>query len=441
MPRLTPRAAVAQVAASVLLALAVLVPGPADSVAPAADPFFAYDGSLPLSSYQPGEVLKTRTLAYHVQGIPTPVQAVQILYRSTDAKGEPTANVTSVLKPPGAADPTKAVSYQSFYDSMNPEDGPSRAIAGDVSLGGQIANGESLFIAPLLAQGYTVLVPDIEGQEANFAAGPEYGYNTLDSIRAASSAETTGLTPATRIGMIGYSGGAIATSWAGALAPDYAPDVNQRLVGFTEGGLLVAPAHNLHYVSGSSIWSGLGPMAVAGVARSYDIDFDKYLNDKGRQIMVKMQSASIINVLGQYPGLTWQQLVKPEYANPNSVPEFVDTVNKLNLGSAATPTVPMFIGQGAGGFLEGTSGTKPGIGPGDGVMIAGDVRTLARQYCATGAPAVRYQQYDLLSHVPATATWAPAALLWLNDRFAGKPAPSDCGRIPAGNPLTPEPHE
>lgn len=440
MPRLTPRAAIAQLAAGLLLLLAALVPGTAGAAAPAADPFYTYDGAQPLASYEPGEVLETRTMPYHVVGLPTPVQAVQILYRSTDAKGEPAANVTSVLKPLGNAN-GKAVSYQSFYDSMNPEDSPSRAIAGDVSLGGLIANVESIFIAPLLAQGYTVLVPDTEGQDANFAAGPEYGYNTLDSIRASGAAEATGLTPTTRVGMLGYSGGAIATSWAGALAPAYAPDVNQRLVGFTEGGLLVAPAHNLKYVSGSLVWSGIAPMAIAGVARSFDIDFDKYLNDKGKQVIAKMEKASIINVLGQYPGLTWQQLVKPEYANPNSVPEYVDTVNKLNLGSAATPTVPMFVAQGGGGFLEGTSGTKPGIGAGDGVMIAGDVRTLMRQYCATGAPAVKYQQFNLLSHVGATVPWAPAALLWLNDRFAGKAAPSDCGRIAAGNPLTPEAHD
>ncbi|WP_109509218.1 lipase family protein [Nocardioides speluncae] len=446
MPRLSPRAAAAQLAASFLLVLAALVPGTAGATAgaaasaAAADPFYTYDGAQPLSSYEPGEVLKTRTLSYHVVGIPTPVQAVQILYRSTDAQGKPAANVTSVLKPPGKVN-GNAVSYQSFYDSMNPEDGPSRAIAGDVSLGGLIANVESIFIAPLLAQGYTVLVPDTEGQDANFAAGPEYGYNTLDGIRAASAAEATGLTSATRVGMLGYSGGAIATSWAGTLAPEYAPDVNRRLVGFTEGGLLVAPAHNLKYVSGSLVWSGIAPMAIAGVARSYDIDFDKYLNDKGKQVIAKMQQASIINVLGQYPGLTWKQLVKPEYANPNSVPEYVDTVNKLNLGSAPTPTVPMFVAQGGGGYFEGTSGTKPGIGAGDGVMVAGDVRTLMRQYCATGAPAVKYQQYSLLSHVGATVPWAPLALLWLNDRFAGKAAPSDCGRIAAGNPLTPEAHE
>jgi hypothetical protein len=95
----------------------------------------------------------------------------------------------------------------------------------------------------------------------------------------------------------------------------------------------------------------------------------------------------------------------------------------------------MFIGQGTGGDAEGTSGTKAGIGKGDGVMIAGDVRTLARKYCHAGTKVV-YHQY-LLSHFSTVPQWLPQASSWLVGRFAGTTAPSNCGSIPIGNPLTP----
>ncbi|MFD5142629.1 lipase family protein [Streptomyces sp. NPDC058401] len=437
------RIAMGKLAAAVATALAVTA-APAAAAAPSAsstvaagDSFYAYDGSTPLSSYAPGAVLKTRTLQYHVLGIPTPVTAIQLLFRTVDAQGRPSAGVTSIVRSPNG-DGSKAVSYQSFYDSLNPADSPSRAIAGDVSLGGLIANGESLLLVPLLLSGYNVIIPDSEGQNADFAAGPEYGTNTLDSIRAASQSPQTGLNSNTRIGLAGYSGGAIATHWAAALAPGYAPDVDRRLVGYAEGGLLVDPAHNLKYVSGSSIWAGVAPMAVIGAARSYDIDFAPYLNDYGRRVFKQLERGSIVNALGQYPGLTWKKMVKPEYANPNSVPPFVEAVNKLNLGSAPTPSTPGFIVQGDGGVLEGTLSNLPGIGTGDGVMVAGDVRALVRQYCDKGNTAIKYQQHELLSHVGAAVPWAPAALGWLGDRFAGKTPPSDCGRIPAGNSLAPE---
>lgn len=150
-----------------------------------------------------------------------------------------------------------------------------------------------------------------------------------------------------------------------------------------------------------------------------------------------MQKKSIIDVLGQYPGLTWKQLVKPEYANPNTIPEFVEAVNALNRGLADSPSMPMMITQAANGLLEGTAGNKPGIGRGDGVMIAGDVRSLARQFCADGTD-VQYTQHDLLSHFTAVPVWLPAALTWLNGRFAGNAAPNNCSRIAPGNSLEPE---
>ena len=69
-------------------------------------------------------------------------------------------------------------------------------------------------------------------------------------------------------------------------------------------------------------------------------------------------------------------------------------------------------------------------------MVAGDVRTLARDFCASGT-AVDYTQYGALSHVTTFPAWAPAALAWLGGRFAGTPAPNDCAQIPPGNSLAP----
>ena len=398
--------------------------------------FYAYTGTTPLAQMKPGTVLKTQTLYYNVAGIPLPIQVVQLLYRSAGALGQPTTNVTSVLEPPVSLASPRAVSYLSFSDSRNPADEPSVQIAGGVSLGGGIADAESSVIVPLLLQGYTVIVPDTEGQTADFAAGPEYGVNTLNSIRAATSSPVTGLNTTTPIGLFGYSGGAIATDWAAQMAPTYAPKVNRQLVGAAEGGVLVDPAHNLTYVNGSLVWAGVIPMSVIGIARGFDIPIKPYLSSYGRQLYKKLQTASITDVLGQYPGLTYAQLVKPQFANPASIPVLVKVENELNTASLGPPTIPMFIGQGANGILEGTVGDQPGIGAGDGVMVTGDVRTLARDFCATGT-AVDYTEYDTLSHVTTFPAWTPAALTWLDSLFAGDQAPNDCSQIAPGNSLAP----
>ncbi|MGL4306225.1 MAG: lipase family protein [Mycobacteriaceae bacterium] len=413
-----------------------------------ADPFYQYDGADPLSSYEPGAVLKTRTVPYNFLNVPTPLQAVQVLYRSTDALGRPSANVTSVLKPlTGKTD--KVISYQSFYDSLNPDDSPSRAIAGNApiadwtpsgrnfNIGGTFTSIEAPLFAPLFAQGYAIVIPDTEGPHANFAAGPEYGKMTLDSLRAAFNAPETGLAPEAKIGLMGYSGGAIASNWAAILAPDYAPDINKNLIGVAQGGLLVNPATNLKYASGSLGWGGVVGMAVVGIARSYEIDFGPYITERGREIMARLEDASIGNVLMQYPGLTWQELVKPEYANPNTIPEFVDVVNKINMGTAPIPTIPMFVAQATNGIIEGTQAGAPGIGAGDAIMVAGDVRSLMNRYCEAGLE-IQYDQYDLLSHIPGAMLWLPGALMWLNDRFNGVATPSNCGSIALGNSLEPQ---
>ncbi|WP_197704359.1 lipase family protein [Jatrophihabitans sp. GAS493] len=399
--------------------------------------FYTYSGSTPLSSIAPGTVLKTRTLTYHVVGIPIPLGATQLLYRSTGSLGQPTTNVTTVIQPPFRFGAPKIVSYQSFYDSLNPADEPSVAIAGNVSLGGIIPNIETLLIAPVLLSGYSVEIPDTEGQPADFAAGPEYGMNTLDGLRAAFASPSLGFRPDTKVGMIGYSGGAIATEWASELAPKYAPDVNRHLVGAAMGGVLVDPAHNLHYIDGSSIWAGVMPMAIIGVSRSFNVDLTPYLSDYGVQVYKKLLNASIINALGQYSGLTWTQLAKPQYPTPESVPVYVHLVNQLIMGTGGTPTTPLFIGQGANGTLEGTP-VSPTFGPGDGVMVTGDVRALANQYCARGVR-VQYDQYDSTSHVTSVPTWLPAALGWLKDRFGTTQAPTNCGQYAAGNSLAPIP--
>jgi len=260
--------------------------------------------------------------------------------------------------------------------------------------------------------------------------------NTLDSLRAALASPATGLAGTTKIGLIGYSGGAIATEWAAELAPTYAPDVNRLLVGAAMGGVLVDPAHNLHYIDGSKIWAGVIPMAVIGISRAFDIDLTPYLGPLGMQDYNGFQDASIAQVLGTYPGLTWAELAKPQYAIPESIPLYVQVVNKLIMGTGGTPTIPLFIGQGAYGEFEGTNGDQPGIGEGDGVMIAGDVRSLAREYCARGVT-VQYNQYDHLGHVGSAIPWLLQATPWLADRFAGKPAPQDCAQIAPGNSLAP----
>jgi hypothetical protein len=91
------------------------VPAPLARAAsvPGRGSFYAYTGSTPLAQVPPGTVLKTRTLSYHVAGVPLPVRVVQLQYRSAGALGQPATNVTSGLEPAVSLGSPRAVSYQS----------------------------------------------------------------------------------------------------------------------------------------------------------------------------------------------------------------------------------------------------------------------------------------------------------------------------------------
>src|ERR1700761_4238389 len=304
---------------------------------PQDDPFYSYTG--PLDGIAPGTVLNTRRFHYHLFGFPTLLETTQLLYRSTSQTGKPTINVTSIIAPPIQLDHTRVISYQSAYDSLNRNDEPSYAIWGGLRLGGLIPNVEAAVFGPFIAEGYTVIVPDTEGQRADFAAGPEYGMNTLDSIRAALNSST--IPSDARVAMLGYSGGAIATEWAAELAPAYAPEVNERMIGAAIGGVLVDPAHNLHYVEGTGFWAGVMAMALVGIARAFEIENElaQYLSTNGTRIFHEMQAASIVNVPGRSPGLKWGALVSHEYPNPEDLPLYVRCANKLIMGTGGTPTI------------------------------------------------------------------------------------------------------
>ena len=396
---------------------------------PQDDPFYHYDGAAPLESLANGEPLRQRESQVHVAGVPTPLRMTQVLYRTTDAAGRAHATATSIVHP---AQPNgRVISYQSAYDSLAPDCQPSYVMAGGFDRG-MISTSEIGLIAPLVALGYTVITSDFEGQDPHFANGVTYGHGTLDAIRAATRTPGSGVTTDSPIVLAGYSGGAIATQWAAELAPEYAPDVNEQLLGAAAGGLLVEPLRNLEYVDGSLLWKAVIPMAVAGIARGYEVDLDPYLTERGKEVFAKAETSCILpqffDELLHQQGVTWDDLVLPEYRDPRDFDLLQDLGGRMVMGTHGTPTIPLFLRQGGGGWIEGTDGTRPGIGAGDGVMLLDDGRDLARDYCDRGVT-VDYAGYPDLSHVLSAPVFMAEAVPWIDARFAGAPAPANCGRF------------
>jgi len=389
---------------------------------PSSDPFYTYSGTTPLAQIAPGTVLKSRTIQISISGGATPFTADQVLYRTTGEQGQPTATVTTIIEPLLAVLGTKIVAYQTVYDGLGSECDPSYTLAGGNS-SYSTAQEEATIIAGYLAAGYTVDVSDYEGTNLEWAAGQESGYGTLDGIRATENA--IGAPSSTSVAMVGYSGGSIATEWASELAPTYAPALN--IIGVAEGGIPVDFAHNLNYVNGSPSWSGVIPAVLVALSRAFGFDLGTYLSPYGQTVTSQVSNECINNFLGAYPGLTIQQLLKPQYQNVLAIPLFAKLINELIMGTASShPKGPLLM---AVGNEDGT---------GDGVMVAADVEALAHKYCQEGVP-VTFTEYDGLDHTEASIPFEASALAFLETLFAGLPDVNGCGSIGAGNSLDPLP--
>jgi len=385
---------------------------------PSSDPFYAYSGSL--AHFAPGTVLRTRTVSVAESGTTTPVSATQVLYRTTGELGQATATVATVIRPAAPVGPTKIVSYQTAYDALGSECDPSYTLQGGNSSYSTAQEEEQIILAYNRA-GYTVVVPDYEGERLDWAAGQESGYNTLDGIRATENALhlAAGSTP---VGMVGYSGGSIATDFASELAPIYSPKLD--IVGTAEGGLPVDFFHNLAYVNGSADWSGVIPAVFDSLGRAFGVSFAQYLSPYGLQVTNQVKDECINNFLGSYPGLTYQKLLKPQDQDIYKNASLVGITDKLIMSRTGTPKGPLFMGV---GDADGT---------GDGVMVTKDDQALAHTYCQRGV-SVQFNVYSGDDHDQAAIPFEEGAFAFLTKRLAGTQVANGCSSIGAGNSLAP----
>ncbi|MFI9507953.1 lipase family protein [Nocardia sp. NPDC052566] len=379
-------------------------PATAEPVFPTADPFYDYSGEL--ADAGPGTILRQRAISLRVDGVPVPAAAEQVLYRTTDELGRPSATVATIARPLAPAPTLRMVSYQMAYDALGPQCQPSYALQGGGSPT-SLAALEANIVMAYLANGFTVVLPDYEGEGLAFAAGQESGYATIDGIRAA--LHSLAAPPTTPVGLVGYSGGSIATEFAAELAPSYAPELN--IVGAAAGGPPVYLPHNLDYIDGSAKWASVIPFAFVGVSRGFDFDPAPYLSDYGATVLSEVAGTCFGDV--EKPGLTVAQMLRPANPSYRDIPPLMTILERLRMGANGTPRGPLLLGV----------GNSDGIG--DGVMVAADVRALAADYCARGLT-VQFREYSGLDHTGAIAPFAADALAYITARLDNQPPPNTC---------------
>lgn len=374
---------------------------------PQDDPFLTAPADI--GRLAPGTIIRTREVELAFLGlVPQQVSAWQLLYRSTDLHGAPEAAVTTVVLPEGADpnQPRPLLAYQCAIDAIAGKAFPSYALRRGARSWGSIPPLEFALIAGTLRRGWAVSIADHEGALGRFGAAREPGHRVLDGVRAALAFEPLGLEPTTTVGIMGYSGGGMASSWAAEMAPEYAPELN--IVGAALGAPVGDPAETFIRLNGTSR-AGLPAMVVAGLRSGYP-GLARVINEhasfEGRKHLQRLERSSTLAAVIHHRHHDFDNYLDAPLADVLGTPEVLHVFDDLRLGQRI-PTCPILM----------TQATH------DQIIHVDDVDGQQQRYVDGGAT-VLYVRDRASEHLSLHPLAFPLMLNWMAARFAGRPVPS-----------------
>jgi len=265
-----------------------------------------------------------------------------------------------------------------------------------------------------VANGFAVVATDYEGQGTPgvhpYLIGTAEARDTIDMVRAARQ-----LTPqlSTRWVVMGHSQGGHAVLFTTALAGSWAPELH-LLGGVAEapGAYLspfIAAMRKADKATPAFAFVGLFVQAAASVDPTVRVD----------SIFTPQALALVPQLSSQCTGTlyrpdSWGGLVPGAAFRSDADMAPLMRVAAQNDAGSLRPAVPLFIAQGTA----------------DTTVPQASSNAIDAALCANGAT-VRYDVWTGLAHRPIVPAAANDALAWARARFAGEPAPSNCGNAPA----------
>ncbi|HSV37474.1 MAG TPA: lipase family protein [Nocardioidaceae bacterium] len=398
---------------AVAASLFVVLPATAAPTMPVPEPDLFFRAPADIASYRPGQVIASRPVDAAVFGLPLPVRAWQVKYRTTDSRLRPIATVTTVLVPQAAwqgPGPRPLVSYQTAEDGVAGRCAPSYALRAGFEGGFTGSFTETPIMAAALAKGWVLSVPDYEGPNSEFLVAGTQARGVLDGIRAARRFRPAGISAKAPVGVWGYSGGSLASVTAAQFQPTYAPRL--KLTALALGGLLGDVRATIDAFSGS-IGGGAIPMGINGFLRAYPrLRLMQYLSPSGQERVRETSRDCLFDAAARYPFLRVADIeATPNALDAPPVARMLRQNSPLHI--AGVPRVPVYE------YHTVLDEFAP-IGP---------ARATLRKFCAQGVR-VEYDEKLIGEHLTEIALGMGGALEFLTRRFAGQPARVNCARIP-----------
>lgn len=349
----------------------------------------------PLPGAEPGDLVALAPR--NAPDVPAGARGWDLLYRSEGVDGNPVAVSGVVYAPHGPAPPEgrPVVSWAHGTVGVADDCAPSRIGVGVPGL------------ERLLASGYVVAATDYEGLGAPgvhpYLVGESEGRSVLDAARAAARIEAAGAGAA--VVAFGHSQGGHAALFAGALAPDYAPDLD--LLGVATS----APAAELSTLLRSAVpispAFGLVASSIYAYGEAYDeLELADVLTPAAIERIEVVDRECLQGVTDAFID---QRTSAWLVTNPLDVEPWAARVEQNEPGSRKIDA-PVLVAQGTTDF----------------VVLASSTDTAVDRLCA-GGNLVEYREYPGADHGEVLGEAGEGILDWVDARLAGERARSTCG--------------
>jgi pimeloyl-ACP methyl ester carboxylesterase len=345
----------------------------------------------------PGTVLASQAI-----DAPPGALAWKVRYLSTGLRGEPIAVTGIIIAPKGGGRNRPVVAWAHPTTGVAEKCAPS-------------ARSDVLSTIPalgeLIARGYVVAATDYPGLGSPgphpYLIGSSEARAVIDIVRAARDIPQAHA--GTHFVAWGHSQGGHAALFVAQTAGAYAPEL--LLVGVVAASPPTQLAQILRTDIAQSTGRVLTSYAVWSWSHLYDIPLETALRLRTATPIVRAiaqtcaQTKDEAYVLGLDAAWTTPRLIKPTlYATP-------PWKDLFSANSPAQAPVDYFIAQGTN----------------DTIVPPATTAAFVTALCRSGR-AVEFDSLKGMGHMRTAFASAPQALVWMENRFAGKPAPSNCAR-------------
>jgi len=377
---------------------------------PAGDAFYTPSSSLPKGLR--GSVIWARPLD-GTMALPGAKTNTLVLYRSTGAMRDSVAVSGTISIPKGQAprDGWPVIVWTHGTTGLAPECAPSRDT--DKGLEHEYIAVIRTLLDSFVAKGYAIVASDYEGLgtpgDHPFLQGMPTGRNALDLLRAAREIEPT---IGTRYAVMGHSQGGQVDLFAAAIGPKYVPEF--KLVG------------NVAFAPGSHIGKRLDSV-IASPKVELALPYTLYALGSYAKINPRIDLKKILTpqALSHMPdlfdGCMTHALTKGYWSTAIAKDQFVKRPKLRAFRKMARENEP--------GFLRISVPTLILQGKADVTVLPKDTDDVAKELCARGN-VLDYRPVAGADHDGAMEKGGADALAWIDARFKGEAASSNCKALP-----------